>query len=88
VIASLSLMPWRFGLRLPPRLVSDLPARFVAGLPEIAREFEVAASLSLAGGGIRTRGSLIASFEHASNPERFVCARDTHPRGHLVATLE
>ncbi|MFO0693119.1 MAG: translocation/assembly module TamB domain-containing protein [Polyangiales bacterium] len=86
-IETLALMPWRFSLRMPPRLAATLPAPLTVGLPPLLTEFTIAGSLSLSGGAYRPRGTFLATFEHTGNSNRFVCGREARPRGHVEAEL-
>jgi translocation and assembly module TamB len=86
-ISTLDTSPWRFSIRIPPRPMADVPLPILAALDTDLSDFQVAGSLTLAGGAFRTRGHLIASVDYAPTEGSALCGVASEPRATLVAEL-
>ena len=86
-IETLDVSPWRFSLRIPPRLLSDFPPQLTSVFPN-PQLLQFAASLTLAGGGFKTKGDLYASFDWRVQDGSGLCGSDASPRGTLKAALQ
>jgi len=86
-VEALGTSPWRLSMRIPPRLLSELPdALGREELPDADR-LQVAASLTLAGGAFETRGDLHASLDWTPESVGGLCGGGSDPRLTLRAEL-
>jgi translocation and assembly module TamB len=86
-ISTLDTSPWRFSIRVPPRPMAGVPVPILTALAVDLSDFQVAGSLTLAGGAFRTRGHLIASVDYVPAEGSALCGVTSEPRATLVAEL-
>ncbi len=88
-VSALDTSPWRFSIRVPPRPMAGVPVPVLEALPFDPSDFQVAGSITLAGGAFRTRGHLLASVDYLPDPSDggALCGAASEPRATLVAEL-
>ena len=87
VVASLESLPWRFSVRMPARLLSELPEPIRKRIPEAIHPVRAAVSGTFAGGGFQTRGDLHVNASWEGDVARLFCGGQA-PHGTIDAHLE
>jgi translocation and assembly module TamB len=85
-VASLETLPWRVSVRVPPRVLGELPAPVRARIPEELHPLSASLSGTFAGGAFQTRGDLYVTGDWEGSLDAF-CASRGQPRFTLSAEL-
>ena len=79
-VATFEALPWRVSVRIPPRMVGELPTPLQERIPEELAPLRLALSGTFSGGALSTRGDVqaVASWDQDVSP--LFCGRRVRPR--------
>ncbi len=87
-VEALETSPWRLSLRIPPRVLSDLPDLVGRKFVPDPDRLQLAMSMTVAGGAFQTQGNLYASLDWRSDASGGLCGGESDPRLTVRATVK